>query len=472
MLEKTKKSVDTFIIIIIFLVRLTMPPKRKPSTRKKKLVGSPSPVGSPLFESPTPLSDAATGIFESDERSTSSEQDGGLSLPLQKELAEDIEQNGGLEAFVRKPELKTLALFLDTKPEVYGVRGDNIRRQIQNRVGKWKEFFKRGTYVKRVLEVLEVKSFQQRQAIGLVPLGPSKTSDEAEDSSLSSSGGSSGSDSDAGTIDRSVARSGARKKPKKTKLTPTPRKLLEHTEPPTRPERIDTFIEDLSSKVSEVAMTSPRRDLAIPSDATIIRVNSHHPEKNGPFTIVSVNDIEGVQKNKVYPGFAVLMETDIRYSVDSASDNIEYFTATVFAPNKVLIRVPAWDYCLLSSSDRSSLAKKLKPNIMNAIDDARNKFNSEKEERMWRHYVLEFDSYVQLSATVIFDQAGDEESLPRSIVPFVYTVANMVKTNAKHFFVFYVARTEEGAKQFGVSNTNRTLTASALDELGIGGGLY
>jgi hypothetical protein len=108
---------------------------------------------------------------------------------------------------------------------------------------------------------------------------------------------------------------------------------------------------------------------------------------------------------------------------------------------------------------------------MNAIDAARNKFLQEKETRMWRHYVLDFGTYHHLSAKVVFNLAGDDENLPRKLVPVKYSHDGMNhKTNTKHFLYFWVARIEDGAQLWGATTNKSTLTASALDELGDDGG--
>ena len=214
-----------------------------------------------------------------------------------------------------------------------------------------------------------------------------------------------------------------------------------------------------------------RRDLAIPSDAEHIRVNPMFPERNGPVMIFQVTDIEGVEANKVFPGFAIIFETDIRHAFDSKNDQVEYFSARVFPPNKVLVRVPSWNYCLFSNSDRAQLQAALKPNFMNALDAKRNNFADNREQRMWRHYLLEFEPFHQLSSRVIFRGAGDDENLPRKLIPIKYTHPQMNgKYNVKHFMCLWVARTEQGAEQYGAYSNQETMTASALNELGSDGG--
>jgi hypothetical protein len=154
----------------------------------------------------------------------------------------------------------------------------------------------------------------------------------------------------------------------------------------------DLSVEDLTlDEVVEDDAMGAKTEQDLPADAEIIQVNLAYPEKNGPFTIFSAHDFEGIEKNKVYPGFAIFIEHDVRYSLDSKRDEVEYYNARVFSPTKLLIRVPSWEYCLSSTSDWRCFVGHVQPNLMNAIDAARNKFHQEeKETRMWRHYVLDF----------------------------------------------------------------------------------
>lgn len=217
-----------------------------------------------------------------------------------------------------------------------------------------------------------------------------------------------------------------------------------------------------------------RRDVAIPSDAEHIRVNVQYPEKNGPLMIFPVPNISGAEKNKFFPGFAIFFEVDIRFAFDSAKDHVEYFSARTFQPNKVLIRVPAWDYCLFANDDREQLVSSLGSlgtGFINAIDAKRNQFKDNKEHRQWRHYVLEFEPYHELSAKAIFADAGDDDTLPRKIIPIKYTHDSMNKKyNVKHYLCLWVARVEQGAEQHGASTNTMTLTATALKDLGGDGG--
>ena len=162
--------------------------------------------------------------------------------------------------------------------------------------------------------------------------------------------------------------------------------------------------------------------------------------------IFPVNDIESLEPLKVYPGFLIMFEMDLRFAFDSKKDEVEYFSGKIVGPNQVLLRVPSWPYSLFSERDRKLLEIYLKPNFMNAVDAKRNDFLENKEERLWKYYLLEFDEDVELSAKIIFKApgVGDDEILPSQIIPMKYTHPDMNhKTNTKHFVSMWVARTDQ-----------------------------
>jgi hypothetical protein len=451
-------------------------------SKTKNKVGSPPPSKIQVDTTRIDYSSSADG------ESVGSDTSQGLPKAIQTQLLEDIESSGGIEQFVLNA--KNLAKFCSQNTSVYGERADPIRRQIRNKVYKWKALYKKGKYAD-VLKSLNVKSYQYRQAQNSVAnkkQGQNKLADDSSDdgdSSLSSSG----SESDAGTLPRSIARAAgsAKKTPRKAQPSKQQESGPKQTTP-VAPKQTTPVAPKQTTPVASFKPTSllslqefqgtmddnvspSRRDLAIPSDAEHIRVNPVYPERNGPFMIFPVNDIEGVEANKVFPGFAILFEADVRHGFDSRNDQVEYFSARTFPPNKVLIRVPSWPYCLYSNADRAQLQASLNPNYMNALDSMRNNFFDNREQRMWRHYLLEFEPFHQLSARVIFRDASDDHNLPAKIIPIKYTHPQMKGIyNVKHYMCYSVARIEQGAKQYGAVANQATMTASAMDALGSNGG--
>jgi hypothetical protein len=438
-----------------------MPPRPKRKTKTK--VGSPEPSVPSIAQvaSPTP-----------DDLSVASVEPG-LSWALQKQLAEDIEARGGIKKFIARSSKQKVRSLCESNTADYGTLGDPVRRQIANKIYKWKELYKKGLYEDRVINFLGVIRPQL-----ITDVSGGGDSDESG-SSLSSSG----SDSEAGTITRSLSRAqdtGRTPIRQTTTQTQTPRhsqtRTTKHSQSQT-PSRSSIEIPRFQLSLNDTEVRSEAMDRncktshAIPSDAELIRVNTMCPERNGPVMVFPVNGLESVETNKVYPGFIIMFETDLRFAFDSQKDGVEYFSARVIAPNKLLIRLPSWPYCLFTDKDRSMLAAHLKPNFMNALDAKRNSFADNKEQRMWRHYLLEFEQHHQLSAKVIFKEAGDDDLLPSQIIPIKYTHPDMNgKTNSKHYMCMWVARTEAGAEQYGAYKNHTTMTASALAALGADGG--
>lgn len=401
----------------------------------------------------------------------------GLPQPLQKQLAEDIEHLGGIGQFVDKSVSKRVRSLCESNPTDYGALGSPLRRQIANRIYKWKALYKKGKYEQEVLGKLGLLRpvppvHQKKEATVHQSTDSNEDESQGSEELVSDQLSSSGSESDAGTIARSISRAKGRQT-RPTPLKQTTRKPSVICDLP----RFDISLVD-EPHVKRAAMDknkkTSKKPPSIPPDAESIRVDERHPERNGPVMIFPVNDIESLEPLKVYPGFLIMFEMDLRFAFDSKKDEVEYFSGKIVGPNQVLLRVPSWPYSLFSERDRKLLEIYLKPNFMNAVDAKRNDFLENKEERLWKYYLLEFDEDVELSAKIIFKApgVGDDEILPSQIIPMKYTHPDMNhKTNTKHFVSMWVARTDQGAEQYGAFKKNpTTLTASALDALGQDGG--
>jgi hypothetical protein len=445
-----------------------MASSHKGRTKTKNKIGSPSP-STPQTEYTSSQGFDLSGAAE---ESGDSNNEKGIPHSLEVQLLEDIEASGGIERILLGVP-GVLASLLNKKPDIYGLKTEVARRKsIRNRVYKYKTAFKAARY-SELLKAFKIDPYQARPKKQPTKNLPAEDSSNDTDSSFLSSG----SESDAGTVPRSVARAlNSKQTPAKqtpVKQTPVKQTPVKQTPVKQTPVKQTPVARSLHEELQNLTMDdSPsRRDLAIPSDAEHIRVNAQCPEKNGIFMILPVNGIEGVEAKKVFPGFAMIFEIDIRHALDSSNDKIEYFSARTFSPNKVLIRIPSWSYCLYTNTDRIQLEAQLKPNFMNALDAKRNSFNDDKEQRMWRHFVLEFEPYHQLSARSIYKEAGDDDNLARKFLTVKYTHPGMNgKHNVKHFMCFWVARVEQGAEQHGASSNHETMTANALKDLGGDGG--
>ena len=84
-------------------------------------------------------------------------------LHLWKQVAEDIEENGGIAKLAGSSQ--SLKRLLDKKNNpLYDRNGDkNIRKRIQSHVYRWQQWSLEGTYEKKVLDPFGVKSALRRQ---------------------------------------------------------------------------------------------------------------------------------------------------------------------------------------------------------------------------------------------------------------------------------------------------------------------
>jgi hypothetical protein len=123
-----------------------------------------------------------------------------LSLSIQKQLAIDIETAGGIKAFVGSDQ--KLCKILTDREDIYGKRADPFRKVIRKKVYHWQLLERKGTYVEKVLNRLEVRSYAIKQAKlnAIIKKQQQQTNNkrrnQCETSSLFGSSSSSGSSSD------------------------------------------------------------------------------------------------------------------------------------------------------------------------------------------------------------------------------------------------------------------------------------
>ena len=119
--------------------------------------------------------------------SASSRRRDELPQHILKQLAKDIEANGGIATFGGTSH--KLAKLLDRRSDLYGRRAEKIRVRIQKKVYRWQELNKAGTYAERVLSKFKVQSAANRKPSKRKNNIPSRSAGEEDedDSSLSSS---------------------------------------------------------------------------------------------------------------------------------------------------------------------------------------------------------------------------------------------------------------------------------------------
>jgi hypothetical protein len=147
------------------------PPSTPPSSSYKKLSPSPKQKNRvaaaksppPLVPLPPTLEPSDQELVSSHSTSTSSRSSQcPLPLNLLKQLAQDVENGGGIESFKGSSEQKVSTLC-DDGEDVFCKPGHPIRRKIQQQVYHWQTWHQKGTYIDDVLNCLKVKSFSNLQ---------------------------------------------------------------------------------------------------------------------------------------------------------------------------------------------------------------------------------------------------------------------------------------------------------------------
>ena len=139
--------------------KTTSTTKQPPSSNKEKKKNRVVVARPP--KTPAPTSSAAHNRDSDSESivsvaSSASSQRSGLPIFVQKQLAQDIEEAGGIKVFKENTRYLLSALCNENE-DVYGKRGDTIRRKISKKVTTWKLLNEAG-YVDKVLNRLRVKS--------------------------------------------------------------------------------------------------------------------------------------------------------------------------------------------------------------------------------------------------------------------------------------------------------------------------
>jgi hypothetical protein len=130
--------------------------KQPSSSNKNRVVAARPP------KTPAPPSSAAHSKQDSDSESivsvasSASSQRSGLPIFIQKQLAQDIEEAGGIQAFKGKSS-QLLSTLCNANEDVYGKRGDPVRKKITKKVAAWK-YLDETEYADKVLNRLQIKS--------------------------------------------------------------------------------------------------------------------------------------------------------------------------------------------------------------------------------------------------------------------------------------------------------------------------
>jgi hypothetical protein len=189
------------------------------------------------------------------------------------------------------------------------------------------------------------------------------------------------------------------------------------------------------------------------------------PEENKGLFAFAIQDIPSVtDKDQMMHGYCIMVRIDFRYQLENGN-TVDHFEAWVVGKNCVLIKVPAWPYAFWGNEDIEQLQKDGAPShIIAGLKHARKKFEKERNDRFYKHILLEFGPEVKLSASAINVDAGPKEALYWEFYPVRYTVNNSLgraATNSEHWVGFEVARTDLNPVLTGDINTAPTQSKAA-----------
>jgi hypothetical protein len=193
-----------------------------------------------------------------------------------------------------------------------------------------------------------------------------------------------------------------------------------------------------------------------------IDVDIKHPECNREGHVYPLTDVQGVDSKKHYCGYYIMLRMDLRYVM--ADTNVEFYKASVHSPNCVKVTVPSWPHDQLMCRDE--IAGNVDDCVTNAMDNARHAFHADMEKRQWKHFYFVFTEDHELSAKVIYDDAGeDNDELELEIVPIrTAHITDKGSTDLRHWAVWKVARVDISPMKRGKIESSKKSKAAALAE--------
>jgi len=183
--------------------------------------------------------------------------------------------------------------------------------------------------------------------------------------------------------------------------------------------------------------------------ADVISVDINRPENNREVTVYQVDTLPGLKEGTYYQAYMVCLPADIRFILDEEINGTgtEWYKARVFdKERKIMIRMPAWDYCQLH--DRQEFQKSVHQTVTDGMDDARHKF-VESKTRKWKYLLLEFPVGHKLKSSVIYDYAGEKEELDCDMLEIDVQHKYLETISTVHYATWLVARTDVDPRKKG-----------------------
>jgi hypothetical protein len=389
----------------------------------------------------------APSVCSSSQASNSSSNRPGLPLFVQKQLAIDIEEAGGINiVVVDASDNQALSQLCNRNQKLYGKRGDPIRRRIRRKIEYWKQYCIEGTYQEKVLDRLHVKSasvlkykrdkkqgakYNRKVSLNKPPPEEGSDSEESSGSAGDSSDSEESSSSSIGSTDSIVPRKvvfDSPPHPQSTTMSSLP--SINGAAPPGAGKLLYCFL------ISCFLLVLTANNVSV-----VVEVNTERPELNGGDVLVyPTSSIPGIDGKSHYYGFSLLLQMDPRWVQDDSG--VDCYTARVFTSNSVLIKMPAWPFSPLA--ERDQYATGFNESAVAAIDNAIHDFAANKQQRKFKYILLVFKNVGQkreilLSSKEINSDSGEDQELEPQMVRLNHRRAGG-GTNEEGWGVFQVAR--------------------------------
>lgn len=156
-------------------------------------------------------------------------------------------------------------------------------------------------------------------------------------------------------------------------------------------------------------------------------MNINSPEANREVLVLTLKDIKGMKLGIHNCRYYLMVPMYIRFILDHQT--VKHYKAQAFANH--LMMVPSWTYYPLYNPDE--INNKVDKSVMDAMDDAC--FHLKKT----RHLTDGNTGGHDLSAKVIYEDAGDDEELKLELIPLDYGYTG-VPSNSINTIHWKVAR--------------------------------
>jgi hypothetical protein len=390
-----------------------------------------------------------------------------------KQLLQDLEANGGIQAYVGSNSGQRLYHLLEARVEQsnnpYGNRGDPIRRKIRRSVA-YLFSMKKNKYEEKLAK-LNILPHAERKKKGQLVTPPPRVNRRPTPSKLqnavheefSVSGSSSSS-----SLESACITSPPRKTPRRqiratlaSQNPPSSEVAVRTVQSPSSPvDPVDTIATALG-RVKLATMTSkkniPMSDVdiyhfetpqstpvpAVPPRTQVVFANTRCPSMNREVTkIYSSMNIEGIDGKTWYFGFTVVLKIQAQYILDIVGDDDQEdpYRLRQYTTNTLLLTLPATDYNFRNVRDQIADATSDDP-LIDALDEElhweQERIDNGSEPLAMKNILIVFPENVNLVSKEVVNQSlvSNENEYPA--LSLVLRETHRRSTGAQHAHYVY-----------------------------------